>query len=231
MVDGVDENKGPRFQGDLFSSSERLPKEDPMFYSTSLPVQLKILTLALILSATVGTGDAFAQLSEFHTTLRLQDPVTNSTAVDRVVYRWSGYVDGFDQATEFDVMDFRMELWAGGTAVYVDTVVSNWEVQNVGGQPRQLDTDFFWDFNMLTMGLEQMRNFSEALAASTAGIQFHVDDSLTIPADNRVSVWRYEDGTLVDSRTEQLGTQHTDRVLFQDGFESGGLSGWSSSSP
>ncbi len=144
-------------------------------------------------------------LTCWETTLNLQ-AVQNPDAIDQVVYRWStNQPAGLVNAAA--LVDISMELFAGGNPIYVDTVLVNGVSQSLAGTSR--DGELFWDFDLATATLRQMRNATPATFSASTGTQYHVADNLSIPADNMVRVGRYTDGSLDFVEPEQLDTQTT----------------------
>ena len=180
----------------------------------------------LILGLAGPATELQAQVDCYHTVLHLTAPVANVSAVDRVEFEWCTTLF-FGRVSVFDLTDLSMRLWAGHEPIYADQVILDSTVLPFAGQARPIpEDDYFWDFNLATMGLQQMVNAATHIAATTAGTQFVVNDSVSIPDDSIVDIRRYEDGVSIDSPSEILASQHTSLVLFGDGFESGDTSAW-----
>ena len=184
-----------------------------------------IRSFVLLLLLVAGTP-AMAQPDHYLTTLRLQSPVVNSAGIDTVVFRWSTY-EVFGSVSETELYNLTLKLYSGGDLRYVDHVVLDGEVQLFDGLVRQPLFGYFWDFNLTLFRLEQMVNASMELAVQSSGVQYVVNDSVSIPIDNVVDVTQYQDGVIQDGQSDFLDVQSTEPILFYDGFESGDFLFWS----
>ena len=184
----------------------------------------------LVLASLLLVSPAAAQLTLYETTLILETPVMNDQLIDTVVFRWStesttGHID------EADLRDSTMILKSGGVTIYEDAVLIAGVPQPFGGQPRALDSDFFWDYDLDSLTLYQMRNISWDTAQMSAGTQYYVGDGVDLITDGIVDLLRYDDGLEGITHVETLASQSTALMIFFDGFESGNTNAWSASQP
>ena len=164
------------------------------------------LAMAVILAVLIVP--VFAQaLMCYETTLDLQTPV-GPDSIDRVVYRWSDD----EMVPGVQLMDWSMELQVAGSPVYIDTIKISGVVKPLGGVARTTP-DLIWAFNLGTLTLEQMRNVIFSFPfASTTGTQYHVRDSLSLPADSLVKFSKFIEGSLHSNFNGLLASQVTTTV-------------------
>jgi hypothetical protein len=151
--------------------------------------------LTIVVTAALWTSPVHAA-TLYLTTLNLATPIVNSDGIDEVRYSWSTSL-GAGVVTELDLVDLTMTLLSGGVQVYQDVVLVGGVLQPIGGGPRVL-VDVYWQFDLASMTLLEMRNANGPFGAAS-GTQYVVDDFLSLPVDARVGIARYVNGQLTAS--------------------------------
>lgn len=150
----------------------------------------------------------------YTTSLKLETPMLNPDGIDTVVFEWSTIVLSDSVATS-DLVDLSMTLLSDDAIVYTDTVLVGGVLQPIGGAART-PMDLFWDFDLDTLTLRQMRNVGFGTIMSTTGVQYLVTDSLSLPDDSKVVIVRRTDGVFDFSNADLLKRQRTRVVKCQE---------------
>ena len=172
----------------------------------------KLITVLAVLACLVVPYSAQAAPT-LQTTLSLQTPVVNPDSIDTVVFNWTTNLATGIVSTG-DVVDLSMTLLSGGSTVYTDIILVGGVLQDIGGVSRPAG-DAFWDFDLDTNTLHQMRNVMWATIGSTTGTQYLLSDNVDLPTDSIVLIERYTNGSM-DYSTQQnelLANQQTTQAI------------------
>lgn len=166
---------------------------------------LPLLALALA-SCGDGGGPGGPSARMVHeTTLNLQAPLANPDGINRVLFRWS--TDATQGAIVMDHLEsLVVELYAGATRVYADTVRFGGAYRPMGGATR---AGLTWSY---AFGPDILREVNNALIDQqnqSTGTQYIVSDNVTFQTDNTVALRRTVNGTLTYTVIETLASQST----------------------
>ena len=126
-----------------------------------------------------------------------------------MIFRWSTNVTS-GTVGENDLSEFSLEVYessAGGACaanasscrqIYYDQIITRGVIQLLPGVTRTA-ADPLWDFDLDTSTLLQFRNVGFSTVTSTNGTHFLVTDSLTLPEDDVVALFKYLNGAEVGS--------------------------------
>ena len=174
----------------------------------------------------VSSSPLIAQPQHFKTTLHLQDPVVNSTAIDTVIFRWSTF-EVAGSVFDDELYNLTMEVLIGTDSRYSDAVVVGGVPQLFDGMVREPEIGYFWEFDLDSGLLEQFVNVTQELVVMSTGEHYALNDSVSLSVDSVVDVVHYVDGVTVDGASDFLDVQTTEPMLFFDGFEGGDALQWS----